>query len=438
MRIAFVTNMEKNSAISRETLILARHIRDVLGHDVELFSPKRFSSKESDFPVHLFEDPDYIVPWLKEFDHVVYTLGNSYHHIYNVYLLRQVPGFCIVHDIDISDLMTIYVNEFGSMSLNGLYQRPEVAPKSVASDLKLNTQADILLFTKSKEWRQANHQRLVLSGAYGWLTHSMFAYDLIRSCSNSPGFFSHLPFTTIDAHNSGEPFVYKEECKRIVILGNINRNKSVEKTIEAIHILVSSGENVILRLAGEVNPDYFEELKQVIEELGIEESVVFTGRLTDIQYDDELNRASLFINLRHPVSEASSYSLFEQMNTGKPVISYSVGHYVEIPDEYLLKLPLDADASVLASSLSASLRLIDKSGDDRSSSAQQYLRKQHSLFSYADELLESLQSLSVEKVAKEGILDFAINSHRNLGSLGSLSSFLSDDLAWICQSDNND
>ena len=89
--------------------------------------------------------------------------------------------------------------------------------------------------------------------------------------------------------------------------------------------------------------DYMNELKQEITDLGVEDSVIFTGFLSDTRVVTSLLDIMLVPSI---IPEACPRTIIEAMATGKPVISTPLGGSKELvtPETGILVQPEDASA----------------------------------------------------------------------------------------------
>ena len=89
--------------------------------------------------------------------------------------------------------------------------------------------------------------------------------------------------------------------------------------------------------------DYMNELKQEVTDLGVEDSVIFTGFLSDTRVVTSLLDIMLVPSI---IPEACPRTIIEAMATGKPVISTPLGGSKELvtPETGILVQPEDASA----------------------------------------------------------------------------------------------
>jgi glycosyltransferase involved in cell wall biosynthesis len=435
MKIAFVLNLDSRSAIARETLKLCEYVRLELAHDVVLFSPLGTERLDTTLLIKNFSHPEEIVNILREFDHVIYPIGDSPHHVNSVFLLRRVPGFCIMHDIDISNLMHSYLNGFQDDSLVSAYEN--FRGYTGVTTGKIDSLSTLIKLSQNEIWQRFPHAKILLLGSYGWLTHSNFAHLAIASGSGEKGVISKLPFTPPPHYEENFQLAQTLPDESILVLGMLNSNKSPELILKSFSLVSEKHSNTVLKFVGYSSSETKTHLKKMASDLGISESVEFIGEVNDIRLEHELSNAGIFLNLRNPVLEAMSYSLLEQAFTGRPVVCFNHGHYMEMPDSIIDKVPVNISEQDLAKSIQDALLRSRANTSKESLANREYIKEHHSLSAYANKLIETLKVLDTSRVVQDGLIDVALNFGENLSSSKELNEVVSNDLSWICQSKNN-
>ncbi len=109
------------------------------------------------------------------------------------------------------------------------------------------------------------------------------------------------------------------------IMGSVLRIvpiKDIKMMIKAFKIVTNKIKNTELYLIGpyEEDPDYYEECKELIEDLKLNSRVIFTGKVDIREY---LGRLDIF--LLSSISEGQPLSILEAMSAKLPVIATDVG-----------------------------------------------------------------------------------------------------------------
>jgi glycosyltransferase involved in cell wall biosynthesis len=117
----------------------------------------------------------------------------------------------------------------------------------------------------------------------------------------------------------------KEESDGPVLLyvGRIDWNKGLERVIEALPALIASFNHIKFLIVG---PDYSGQSKNLLaltEELGVSESVVMTGKVSEEQKSFYYSIADVFV--LPSIYEGLSLSLLEAMASGLPIVATKSG-----------------------------------------------------------------------------------------------------------------
>ena len=148
----------------------------------------------------------------------------------------------------------------------------------------------------------------------------------IKQVMVSPTGISRQRFETLTPSNIK---MIKPKGKRVIIyVGVVAKSRKLEVLIEAFKRLLSIRDDVILLIVGTGNA--FEDLKVLVQTLGLSENVVFTGEVKQNEVPYYLNMADVTVCPIPPFSfykMSSPAKLFEYMAMGKPVVAN-----VEIPE----------------------------------------------------------------------------------------------------------
>jgi glycosyltransferase involved in cell wall biosynthesis len=112
--------------------------------------------------------------------------------------------------------------------------------------------------------------------------------------------------------------------RNVTFVGRLDRYKGVDCLISGFKTLLTEVDRVKLIIVGS-GPDE-NALKQMVEELGLEHSVIFRGRQENIV--GEFSETDIFV--LPSLSEGMSNVLLEAMSCGLPVVTTSVGASDEV------------------------------------------------------------------------------------------------------------
>lgn len=138
------------------------------------------------------------------------------------------------------------------------------------------------------------------------------------------------------------PNVYDPLTLRVLLLGRLKPTKGIDGALRAVGILKTEGLRVQLRLVGPSVPSYREELRRLVDELGIADRV----EIMDFTDHPHLQHAWANVVLMCSNSEAFGRVTVEALKSGRPVVgTRSAGTRELISDgtNGLLYEPGDAD-----------------------------------------------------------------------------------------------
>lgn len=101
-----------------------------------------------------------------------------------------------------------------------------------------------------------------------------------------------------------------------------------------------------LLFAGETAPD-LQHLQAEVEASELNQSVTFTGFLSEVDYFSAIFAADIIINLRNPSMGEASFTLMQTLAAGKPAIISDNNQYQEFPDSVCWKVIHDKNEAEL-------------------------------------------------------------------------------------------
>ena len=140
----------------------------------------------------------------------------------------------------------------------------------------------------------------------------------------------------------------------IVSLGLIQPHKRNHITVQAFARFVHQHPDSLLVLAGDSpEADYRAYLEDLIQKLGVQDRVRFTGWLLEEEFFDWISAGDVMVNLRYPSRGEESGTLTRILGSGKATIVSDYAQYADIPDGCVIKIPFVDEIHKLADKLSA-------------------------------------------------------------------------------------
>lgn len=362
MRIAWFTPFSPRSAIGHySAAILGELARE---HAVVVFAPAGTGEdvpRATDLPLVLLPDvpPPDLLAALREFDAVVYNLGNypPYHlPIYETAV--RFPGVVVLHDLVMRDFFLDYATRIARRpdlfpAMLGYSHGPEA--EAHGREVIGGRAAETIDDARRLNWPLF---RPALRGAVGAVVHSAYAHTRVKEVTGLPvarlnfplfGPARQLVSVTHRPTPAGGPV-------RLLTFGMLNANKLIHTTLEVI------GESRLLRsrvrfeVIGGGGEQYLAELREIVRRNRLERVVHLAGWQPDDRLREALAAADVVVNLRNPHTGESSASLLDSLVAGVPTVVWDHGFYAEFPDEVVVKVNAEAELGP------ALERLVDDAG----------------------------------------------------------------------------
>ena len=359
MRLAWVTPLGFDSGVSRFSLSAVRALASLDGVEVEVWHDPTVHDLACPFaPTHAL--PGAPPDALDAYDAVVYNLGNhpgGHGAIYERY--RRTRGIVVLHDKVMHDFFFSYACEMRKdpriyVGLMGYVYGGDAA--ALAADIVLNGQIPEL-------WSQAARYPLFepcLFNALGVVTHSAETRALVDSRYHGllPSLELQLPHFIYDLAYSGQGLLSREKlglpADKVVLAaaGRLGAQKRVDVTMRVIAADPALRDGTLLVVGGGGDEDYPAYMRQLANELGVEDGVRFVIEPDDRTMHSILSAADIAINLRYPSTESGSASLVEQLYFHNPVVVTRIGVYDELPDDVVIKIDPENEFEELTGALS--------------------------------------------------------------------------------------
>jgi glycosyltransferase involved in cell wall biosynthesis len=292
---------------------------------------------------------------LRDYDHLVYVMGNSEWHHHVLDLLREHPGVVVAHDVRLTGfyqsyaarhrpddpaaqladwLEEMYGDRLGQRFTDGAPAPPE--------------QAALGIYMTQEVQKLATHL----------IVHSRYAADILRL--DRPLRSGEAPATTVlplafpwrpvGSRRTADP-----KAPLIVTLGFVNAVKNPQVLIEAFALLAENRPGARLVFAGYAPDDELERWRQVASQAGVEERVHLGGYASEERWTELLETADIAVQLRLVSNGEASAAAAECLGAGIPTVVTDHGWFHELPDEAVTKVPVQLTAPRLAEPLAAIL-----------------------------------------------------------------------------------
>ncbi|WP_079913851.1 glycosyltransferase family 4 protein [Paenibacillus sp. 32352] len=286
--------------------------------------------------------PEYLTH-LNKYDEIVYNIGNNpyYHsHIYDVFL--KYNGVVILHEYVLYYLITGYYLDL--LHNSDLYldeMKMNHGDPGYVEGLKILRGSLPPLQYKFPEKFPLNKR--LIDHAQGVIVHSEYArQEVIRinpnaSCHVIPQIGPNPDNIDVSYHRRQElmrKYNLSEKDKVIASFGYVSPSKRIHQVIEALSKLKNNNYKYLLVGEG----DY---VKDLVKKYKLQDKVIFTGFTTIEEFDELIALSDIVVNLRYPYMGETSASLIRALLLGKISLVSDIGWFRELPNECVIKIPLD-------------------------------------------------------------------------------------------------
>ncbi len=272
---------------------------------------------------------------LKEYDHILYQMGNNQFHTYMYDYILKYSGFVVLHDIFLHGMIwskTLdkgdkkgYITEFEMYGAKG---------KQLAESI-IATQN-----FRSVEFKLPFLKR-ILKSSKGIIVHSDFGKNIaLREYPDVIIKKIHAPIIPLeqkmDKAELRKTLALTQKNLIIGVFGFVYPHKRIPTVLKAFFRFNSEYPDSTLLIVGEDNIN----LKGMIKSLGVK-SVIQTGHVSFQKMYEYMQVSDICVNLRYPTAGETSASLLRLLSLGKPVIVSNVGWFSELPDYCCVKVDID-------------------------------------------------------------------------------------------------
>ena len=392
MRLAFFSPLNpQRSGISDYSEELLPHL--ARGAEIDLFVD---GFKPTSAPVvERFRRFDYradpaSLNRLKDYDAVVYHMGNDHRHHAGIYeTLREFPGVVVLHDFALQTFFSGLAHARGDTRLyldeleacHGAQVRAASEASLERGALSLS-QADALRYPLNcriarnaealivhSEWSRARLSRIAPAVPIARINHHVLPDDE-QEQFRAPG----------DKMTRGV---------EIASFGHITTEKGIEMTLRVLASL-RPGHDFHYTLVGQ--PDGFD-VVEIIRAYGLTDRVTVTGYVSMEEFKRRIAATDIAINLRERTVGETSGSVCRVMSAGVPPVVSNVGWFAELPDDAAVKVDAgEAGDAMLRAYL---VKLMEDATLRRriGANARRYVRQAHAIEKSAKEYLNFIREI---------------------------------------------
>ncbi|CRY30718.1 DUF4214 domain-containing protein [Burkholderia pseudomallei] len=358
MKLAFFTPFHPACGPGFMSKAVVEHLKDYF--DVTVFYQWHALHQPyevEDVSVRIIEDDMDMEPVAREFDAVIYNLGNNEENHYSIFqCLKKLPGIVVLHD---------FVMQHGIV--NDLFNRKQksdlyywLLAALYGKDGVRACHASALSYAGGVRggWDSSSVASFpmfeVFSGlASACVVHSKFFENQLKPHFAGPILMTRNPYDLkrVPTEDVIETF-YKVRGKaggKVVFaaFGHMSPSKCIDRVLRVFGHSERLRKEARLILCGGASPEYDQYLRRLCADGDLGHCVEFRGSVSDTELYALQVEADVFVNLRQPNTEGQSGSLIEQLAAGKPVICYDTGCYGDLSEDVAYKVHSTTDFNEL-------------------------------------------------------------------------------------------
>jgi glycosyltransferase involved in cell wall biosynthesis len=274
------------------------------------------------------------------YDSCIYQVANSFdYHGYVVPMLARYPGIVVLHDFSLQYLMLGVSLMQGDLKALEAFLQPGYG----AGATRLARQ---LLFSRMDPY-EISLVRPILEWATGIVVHSeCVRAKVLEECpelaSSVRFMYMGVPVTDTPPTAAGlkTRYGFQESDFILASVSTVSYTKRLDLALQAVARLKQrhAGLKFVILGGGTLGA----KVRGLIDRYGLRNTVVHTGWVTAEQYRDYIQLTDAVVDLRYPAGTEASASLSRAIAAGKPVIVSAHGWFLDLPDAFALKVPVNA------------------------------------------------------------------------------------------------
>lgn len=329
-------------------------------------------------------------------DVALYHVGNDPDaHGWIVDALRERPGVVVLHEYVLHHLVagiTIGRGD-GRAYLDAMERELGVAGRLLGLGV-LDNLLPLLWETQPERFPLSG---VVLDRAQGLIVHSEYVAERARAAGYT-GRLWRVPHPAWPMHDvtpaadvAGEPLI---GC-----FGFLNMNKRIPELLRAFAAFRRDRPGARLLLVGAAGERF--DVGRRLERLGLTDGVERLDYVPEERMWSLMAACDVLVNLRYPTMGETSGSAIRALSLGKPLVVSDVGWFAELPDDAVLKVPVD---DVEVDVLEAALGFAVEHGAELGANARAHVEREHALPCVADAYARALETAAGGDAVDDAVL----------------------------------
>jgi glycosyltransferase involved in cell wall biosynthesis len=329
-------------------------------------------------------------------DVALYHLGNDPDaHGWILDALNERPGVVVLHEYVLHHLIagTTIGRGNGRAYLDAMERELGVAGRLLGLGV-LDNLLPLLWETQPERFPLSG---VVLDKATGLIVHSNYVAERARGAGYD-GPLWRIPHA-VWPMSAVEPATDVSGDPLIGCFGFLNMNKRIPQLLEGFASFRRERPGARLLLVGGAGERF--DIGRRLERLGLTEGVERMDYVPEERMWSLMAACDVLVNLRYPTMGETSGSVIRALALGQPLLVSDVGWFSELPDDAVLKVPVD-DYEV--ATIEAALGVAAEHGATVGAAARAYVEREHALPAVADAYVRALEAAAGGDVVNDAVL----------------------------------
>jgi SAM-dependent methyltransferase/glycosyltransferase involved in cell wall biosynthesis len=278
---------------------------------------------------------------LDQFDAVIYHFGNDHrYHSGILDAMKYRSGIVVFHDYALQEFFLGLARDRNDLRLyldEVEFAYGQLARDAAAESLARGTTPAML----AQPIEFPLNQRIARA-AEGIIVHSEWSRS--RFAALAPGVPAARISMPINLPALASTKASDSTTVRIATFGLITPGKGIEQTLRALSALKGTHQ-FKYSLVGETNA--FFDVRELVRRYGMEDYVEVTGHISLDEFKQRINQTDIALNIRERTVGETSASLCRLLSAGVCSIVAEAAWYAELPNDCVVKIPLDGSADKL-------------------------------------------------------------------------------------------
>ena len=316
-------------------------------------------------------------------DVALYHVGNDPDaHGWILDALKQRPGVVVLHEYVLHHLIAGIT--IGRGNGRGYLEAMERELGVAGRLLGLGVLDNLLPLLWETQPERFPLSGVVLDDARGLIVHSDYVGDRARAAGYE-GRLWRIPHP-VWPYADVVPATDVSGAPLIGCFGYLNMNKRIPQVLEAFASLRRRLPAARLLLVGAAGERF--DVERRLERLGLTDGVQRLDYVPEERMWPLMAACDVLVNLRYPTMGETSGSVIRALSLGKPLLVSDVGWFSELPDDVVLKVPVD---EFEVATLEGALELAVEHGETLGQAARAYVEREHALPKVADAYAAALE-----------------------------------------------